>query len=155
MAGNRGSMQAEAKRVCLGCETLIDDGETKCPCCGALFTEIPGRDPDESIQPPMDVEPMDADGPDVDEPADEPQPEPGRARLGMAGIVISALGAVGVLAGVFLDPLRSLAEPVHPAAIEIGATQLAGILAAAIVTAIGVILAFSWRKNEAVASRHR
>jgi len=147
-------MEPEAKRVCPACETLIDENETKCPCCGALFAEIPGRAPDESIVVPVTARMVDVENREADErisendsegPTDQ---ETKKAGLSKGGIALSALGALGIVAGVLLDPLQNLVDSNHPAAFNIGSTQLAGILVAACVMVIGIAMTFTMRTRE-------
>ncbi len=58
-----------------------------------------------------------------------------------AGIAIAALGALGLAGAVLLDPILNLLDSKHPAGINIGTTQMAGLMAAVIVLAAGVVIA--------------
>jgi hypothetical protein len=72
---------------------------------------------------------------------------PKKAGLNMGGIVIAALGGAGILGALLLDPLMNLVDSKHPADINIGPTQLLGVVVAALVLAAGGVIAFVMRKK--------
>jgi len=76
-----------------------------------------------------------------------PAAKPKNAGLNKGGIVIALLGGLGLAGAALLDPLLNILDSKHPADINIGPTQMLGIAAAAIVLAVGIVVAFAMRKT--------
>jgi hypothetical protein len=169
-------MPEETKLECPDCGTSVKESDTKCPGCGAVFEDDAKEDAgatdvavvtaenveDESSDPEKDKEDIkakeDADekteetDKEEDETPDEgekepPAGEPMKAGLNKVGIVVSALGILGVLGAVLLDPVMNILDSKHSSAIIIGPTQMAGVLAAAVVLVVGLVITFAMRKR--------
>ena len=59
-----------------------------------------------------------------------------------AGFLVYLLGAAGIVSCVFLDPVLHLFDSSHPARIDLGSLQLAGVLVSTIAMLGGLVLTF-------------
>jgi uncharacterized membrane protein YdbT with pleckstrin-like domain len=82
-----------------------------------------------------------------EEDREPPAGEPMKAGLNKVGIVVSVLGILGVVGAVLLDPVMNILDSKHSAAIIIGPTQMAGVLVAAVVLVVGLVITFAMRKR--------
>jgi uncharacterized membrane protein YdbT with pleckstrin-like domain len=76
-----------------------------------------------------------------------PVPKSKKSGLSMAGLIITVLGAIGIAGAVLLDPIMNLMDSSHPAEISIGNMQMIGIVAAAVVLIVGIIITVITRKK--------
>jgi hypothetical protein len=79
---------------------------------------------------------------------DEELPEPGKQKSGvpMAGLAITALGALGVAGAIVLDPVMNMVDSSHPATMAIGMMQMIGIAVAAVVLVAGILVSMKRKK---------
>ena len=70
-----------------------------------------------------------------------------KAGLNMGGVVIAILGVLGLIGAVLWDPFMNILESKHAADINIGSTQIYGIVAAVLVLLVGVMIIFAMRKK--------
>jgi len=170
-------MPEETKYECPECGTSVNEDESKCPGCGAVFDEGPKeaaegpevaivtaeKVEDESDEPVKEAEKIgtnedtDDNGEEEKKEAEEtpdekeeepPAHEPKKAGPNKLGLVISVVGILGVMGAVLLDPLMNILDSKHPADINIGTTQMAGVLVAAIVLVAGIVITFAMRKGK-------
>jgi uncharacterized membrane protein YcjF (UPF0283 family) len=73
-------------------------------------------------------------------------PKKKKSGLPMAGMMVTALGAVGIVGAVLLDPIMNAMNHSHPADIAIGSTQMIGIAVAAVVLVVGIVITVVMRK---------
>jgi cobalamin biosynthesis Mg chelatase CobN len=80
--------------------------------------------------------------------ADEQSPAPKKKKSGipMIGLIVTLLGAIGIVGAVLLDPIMNMMDASHPAAIAIGSMQMIGVGVAAIVLVVGIVIAVVMRK---------
>ena len=173
---NTKNMPEETKFECPDCGTSVNESDSKCPGCGAIFEEPAKKDAggaevavvtaekveDESAEPEKEQEDKELkedtgkkteekkkeeeETPD-EEDREPPAGEPMKAGLNIVGIVVSVLGILGVVGAVLLDPVMNTLDSKHSAAIIIGPTQMAGVLVAAVVLVVGLVITFAMRKR--------
>jgi hypothetical protein len=121
-------------------EDAVEIGEKK---------EITAKDQKEQAED--DDEKDDDDKTIVETEAEEGPPAPvkKKAGLNMGGVAISIVGVLGVVGAVLWDPFMNILDSKRSAAINVGTTQLFGIVAAALVLVVGVIIVFAMRKKTA------
>jgi hypothetical protein len=71
--------------------------------------------------------------------AGPPAPNIKKPGLSMAGLMITVLGAIGIVGAYLLDPILNMTDSSHPAGISIGNTQMMGIGVAAVVLVVGIL----------------
>jgi len=82
------------------------------------------------------------------EPDEETSAPKKKAGLPMAGIIITVLGAIGIVGAVLLDPIMNMTNQSHPADIIIGNMQMIGIAVAAVVLVVGIVITVLMRKKD-------
>jgi F0F1-type ATP synthase assembly protein I len=80
--------------------------------------------------------------------ADEQSPGPKKKKSGipMIGLIVTLLGAIGIVGAVLLDPIMNMMDASHPAGIAIGSMQMIGVGVAAMVLVVGIVIAVVMRK---------
>jgi len=104
---------------------------------------------DQKEQAEDDEEKDDDDKTIVETEAEEEPPAPVKKKAGpsMGGVAIAIVGVLGVIGAVLWDPFMNIMDSKRSAAINVGTTQLFGIVAAALVLVVGVIIVFAMRRK--------
>lgn len=78
---------------------------------------------------------------------ESPAPKKKKTGVSMVGLMIMLVGALGLVGAFVFDPIMNMMDSSHPADINIGNTQMIGIVVAAIVLVVGIIITVLMRKK--------
>jgi len=81
--------------------------------------------------------------------AGPPAPTPKKSGISMPGLIVTVLGAIGIVGAVILDPIMNMMDSSHSADIIIGNTHMMVVVAAAVVLIVGIVITVLTRKKPA------